>query len=172
MYTSYARGARYLFCRRACLMHSILPAMHSLVSQITLHVAYVHAFVNPTLFLVLHRGLRGAAMDVCCGCCLFLADWILGAAGVDRPPHYSSQRSRRRRHPASDHERSSPSGSVDLPPPPHPPASSVSEISLLKQKSSSTTDVGVMTQPIIPIDQPILTSAQLPQQTLVNRSYM
>ncbi|XP_034239050.1 uncharacterized protein LOC117643972 [Thrips palmi] len=43
--------------------------------EITLHVAYVHAFVNPTLFLVLHRGLRGAALDVCCGCCLFLADW-------------------------------------------------------------------------------------------------
>jgi len=34
--------------------------------QVTLHVAYVHAFVNPSLFVVLHRGLRHAAIDVCC----------------------------------------------------------------------------------------------------------
>lgn len=134
-------------------------------------MAYVHAFVNPTLFLVLHRGLRGAALDVCCGCCLFLADWILGAAGVDRPHSgYAPHRSRRNRHPvAADGERPSPTGSVDLPPPPHPPASSVSEISLLKQKSSSTTDVGVMTQPIVPIDHPILTANA---QSLVNGTYM
>jgi hypothetical protein len=33
---------------------------------VTLHVAYVHAFVNPSLFVVLHRGLRHAALDVCC----------------------------------------------------------------------------------------------------------
>ena len=26
--------------------------------KVTLHVAFVHAFVNPTLFLVLHKGLR------------------------------------------------------------------------------------------------------------------
>ncbi|KAK3922907.1 Octopamine receptor Oamb, partial [Frankliniella fusca] len=132
--------------------------------EITLHVAYVHAFVNPTLFLVLHRGLRGAALDVCCGCCLFLADWILGAAGVDRPHSgYAPHRSRGRRSrptPGVAAAAASPSGSVDLPPPPHPPASSVSEISLLKQKSSSTTDVGVMTQPIVPIDHPIISTQQ------------
>ncbi|KAF4522960.1 hypothetical protein B566_EDAN009550, partial [Ephemera danica] len=34
--------------------------------EVTLHVAYVHAFVNPSLFVVLHRGLRHAALDVCC----------------------------------------------------------------------------------------------------------
>lgn len=144
-------------------------------------MAYVHAFVNPTLFLVLHRGLRGAAMDVCCGCCLFLADWVLGAAGVDRPVHYAPHRSRRRRARravAAEDERSvraSPAGSVDLPPPPHPPASSVSEVSLIKQKSSSTTDVGVMTQPIVPIDHPILTAAAQAAhgpQSLVNGNYM
>ena len=26
--------------------------------EVTLHVAFVHAFVNPTMFLVLHKGLR------------------------------------------------------------------------------------------------------------------
>lgn len=33
----------------------------------TLHIAYAHASVNPTLFLVLHRGLRYAAFRFCCG---------------------------------------------------------------------------------------------------------
>lgn len=38
-------------------------------SQVTLHVAYVHAFVNPALFLALHKGLRKAVTDiVCCHC--------------------------------------------------------------------------------------------------------
>lgn len=41
--------------------------------QMTLHIAYVHASVNPTLFLVLHRGLRFAAFRLCCG---FLYDWL------------------------------------------------------------------------------------------------
>lgn len=44
--------------------------------QITLHVAYVHAFVNPSLFLVLHRGLRSAALDLCCGCCISFNHWL------------------------------------------------------------------------------------------------
>lgn len=44
--------------------------------QITLHVAYVHSFVNPTLFLVLHRGLRSATLDICCGCCINLSGWL------------------------------------------------------------------------------------------------
>uniref|UniRef100_A0A0K2TZ94 G-protein coupled receptors family 1 profile domain-containing protein n=1 Tax=Lepeophtheirus salmonis TaxID=72036 RepID=A0A0K2TZ94_LEPSM len=34
--------------------------------EITLHVAFVHAFVNPTLFLVLHKGLRKATLDLIC----------------------------------------------------------------------------------------------------------
>ena len=36
------------------------------LSQVTLHVAFVHAFVNPTLFLVLHKGLRKATLDLLC----------------------------------------------------------------------------------------------------------
>lgn len=32
--------------------------------EVTLHVAFVHAFVNPTLFLVLHKGLRRATLDL------------------------------------------------------------------------------------------------------------
>ncbi len=32
----------------------------------TLHVAFVHAFVNPALFLVLHKGLRRATADLLC----------------------------------------------------------------------------------------------------------
>ena len=34
--------------------------------EVTLHVAFVHAFVNPTLFLVLHKGLRRATIDLLC----------------------------------------------------------------------------------------------------------
>ena len=34
--------------------------------KVTLHVAFVHAFVNPTLFLVLHKGLRKATLDLLC----------------------------------------------------------------------------------------------------------
>ena len=34
--------------------------------EVTLHVAFVHAFVNPTLFLVLHKGLRKATIDLLC----------------------------------------------------------------------------------------------------------
>ncbi|XP_015833735.1 uncharacterized protein LOC107397587 isoform X1 [Tribolium castaneum] len=50
--------------------------------EITLHISYVHAIVNPTLFLVLHRGLRRATLDLCCG-------WIplwLGNPNVPPPP--------------------------------------------------------------------------------------
>lgn len=39
--------------------------------QVTLHVAFVHAFVNPTLILVLHKGLRKATWDsLSCTCCV------------------------------------------------------------------------------------------------------
>jgi len=34
--------------------------------EVTLHVAFVHAFVNPTLFLALHKGLRRATIDLLC----------------------------------------------------------------------------------------------------------
>ncbi|XP_058794536.1 uncharacterized protein LOC131666143 [Phymastichus coffea] len=53
--------------------------------EVTLHIAYVHAFVNPTLFLTLHRGLRQGLTDVCCGCCESFARWILGATAPGSP---------------------------------------------------------------------------------------
>ncbi|XP_016838106.1 uncharacterized protein LOC107980715 [Nasonia vitripennis] len=66
--------------------------------EVTLHIAYVHAFVNPTLFLTLHRGLRQGMTDVCCGCCESFARWILGATAPGSPmqvqqvpPRYDSQ---------------------------------------------------------------------------------
>ena len=34
--------------------------------EVTLHVAFVHAFVNPALFIALHKGLRKAAVDLIC----------------------------------------------------------------------------------------------------------
>ncbi|XP_011063591.1 PREDICTED: uncharacterized protein LOC105151527 [Acromyrmex echinatior] len=50
--------------------------------EVTLHIAYVHAFVNPALFLLLHRGLRQGMSDVCCGCCESIARWILGSTAT------------------------------------------------------------------------------------------
>ncbi|KAJ8669609.1 hypothetical protein QAD02_000868 [Eretmocerus hayati] len=59
--------------------------------EVTLHIAYVHAFVNPMLFLTLHRGLRQGMTDICCGCCESFARWILGAAAANHSPisHHS-----------------------------------------------------------------------------------
>ncbi|XP_023330423.1 uncharacterized protein LOC111702868 isoform X2 [Eurytemora carolleeae] len=41
----------------------------SIAHEVTLHVALVHSFVNPALFLVLHRGLRQASIEILCFCC-------------------------------------------------------------------------------------------------------
>lgn len=80
--------------------------------QITLHISYIHAFINPTLFLVLHRGLRQAAFDTCCGCCWGWAGWAVSWVwGSIRRPPYSSP---------------------TVPPPPDPPKTSLTDISLLK----------------------------------------
>lgn len=51
--------------------------------QITLHISYVHAAVNPLLFLALHRALRRAALQLCCGCCVHWSQFVLAltAAG-------------------------------------------------------------------------------------------
>lgn len=51
--------------------------------QITLHISYVHAAVNPLLFLALHRALRRAALQICCGCCVHWSQFVLAltAAG-------------------------------------------------------------------------------------------
>lgn len=41
---------------------------YAITYEITLHVAFVHAFVNPTLLLMLHGDLRNVAADFpCCG---------------------------------------------------------------------------------------------------------
>ncbi|CAH0775122.1 unnamed protein product [Bemisia tabaci] len=55
------------------------PAGH----EVTLHIAYVHSFVNPTLFLVLHRGLRTALLELCCGCFFQAGGWLLGPEPED-----------------------------------------------------------------------------------------
>ena len=47
--------------------------------EVTLHVAFVHAFVNPTLFLVLHKGLRKATLDLLC--CNFRSSPSGGSGG-------------------------------------------------------------------------------------------
>ncbi|KAK6640350.1 hypothetical protein RUM44_012043 [Polyplax serrata] len=61
--------------------------------EITLHVACIHAFINPTLFMVLHKGLRQAVLDICCGACTTWGDWLLGphpSQGETTPPHVST----------------------------------------------------------------------------------
>ena len=36
----------------------------SLLSQVTLHIAFVHSFVNPLLFIILHRNTRDATCNL------------------------------------------------------------------------------------------------------------
>jgi len=44
-------------------------AKQSMAHEVTLHVAFVHSFVNPALFMVLHRNLRQSAIEIlCCPC--------------------------------------------------------------------------------------------------------
>ncbi|XP_068082519.1 uncharacterized protein [Anabrus simplex] len=98
------------------LVHS--PVLGNQMSyEITLHVAYVHAFVNPTLFLVLHRGLRQAALDLCCGCCTQWGDWLLTLVSN-----------------SNNSQVAPPPTLLPPPPPPQPPA----DISLLKPPLPAT----------------------------------
>lgn len=58
---------------------TILPGLEgtSLIYEITMHVAFVHAFVNPTLFLVMYKDLRkNGNRSSCCGsfCCCCLCE--------------------------------------------------------------------------------------------------
>ncbi|XP_076270432.1 uncharacterized protein LOC143202662 [Rhynchophorus ferrugineus] len=64
------------------LINHPIVGSNPLGHEITLHISYVHAIVNPTLFLVLHRGLRKAALDACCG---WVPAWI-GPPPVPTPP--------------------------------------------------------------------------------------
>ncbi|TGZ51304.1 Uncharacterized protein DBV15_06440 [Temnothorax longispinosus] len=73
----WLRAARCKLCIASKSLDSAV-----LLYQVTLHIAYVHAFVNPALFLALHRGLRQGMTDVCCGCCESIARWILGPAAA------------------------------------------------------------------------------------------
>ena len=41
-------------------------AKQSMAHEVTLHVAFVHSFVNPLLFIVLHKGCRKATLDLLC----------------------------------------------------------------------------------------------------------
>jgi len=41
-------------------------AKKSMAHEVAIHVAFVHAFVNPLLFLVLHPELRSTVMDILC----------------------------------------------------------------------------------------------------------
>ena len=40
-------------------------AKQSMAHEVTLHVAFVHAFVNPSLLMVLHRRIRQVCVDYC-----------------------------------------------------------------------------------------------------------
>ncbi|CAH2236967.1 jg9461 [Pararge aegeria aegeria] len=54
--------------------------------QITLHISYVHAAVNPLLFLALHRALRRAALQLCCGCCVHWSQFVLALTAAAQSP--------------------------------------------------------------------------------------
>merc|ERR1712226_132296 len=41
-------------------------AKKSMSHEVSLHVAFVHSFVNPLLFVVLHKGCRRATIDLLC----------------------------------------------------------------------------------------------------------
>ncbi|XP_034939028.1 uncharacterized protein [Chelonus insularis] len=112
--------------------------------EVTLHIAYIHAFVNPALFLTLHRGLRQGISDVCCGCCESFARWILGSATNSplqsvQPPRYEA-----------------PSNAPSPPEPPPPPMAAVTSFDL--------TDVALLKPPLPP------TAKYLPQDEPLNVS--
>ncbi|XP_035428920.1 uncharacterized protein LOC118261954 isoform X8 [Spodoptera frugiperda] len=54
--------------------------------QITLHISYVHAAVNPLLFMALHRALRRAALQLCCGCCVHWSQFVLALTAAAQSP--------------------------------------------------------------------------------------
>ncbi|XP_050680213.1 uncharacterized protein LOC126976063 [Leptidea sinapis] len=59
---------------------------YELYFQITLHISYVHAAVNPLMFLALHRALRRAALQLCCGCCVHWSQFVLALTAAAQSP--------------------------------------------------------------------------------------
>ncbi|XP_018407348.1 PREDICTED: uncharacterized protein LOC108783304 [Cyphomyrmex costatus] len=51
--------------------------------EVTLYIAFIHASVNPLLFLLLHQGLRHGLSGMCSDCCERIARWILGSTATD-----------------------------------------------------------------------------------------
>ncbi|XP_029678115.1 uncharacterized protein LOC115244546 isoform X1 [Formica exsecta] len=104
--------------------------------EVTLHIAYVHAFVNPALFLALHRGLRQGMSDVCCGCCESIARWILGSAATSPIQNVTLPRYE---------------APMNLPSPPDPPlAASVAP------SGCNLTDVALLKPPLPPTAKHLL----------------
>ena len=62
--------------------------------QITLHISYVHAAVNPLLFMALHRALRRAALQLCCGCCVHWSQFVLALTAAGKSAYRGTLTSR------------------------------------------------------------------------------
>lgn len=126
---------RFMFAVTRCKL-SASKSLRGLLYQVTLHIAYVHAFVNPALFLVLHRGLRQGMSDVCCGCCESIARWILGSAATGpmqnvQLPRYEPP--------------------MSLPSPPDPPLAAG-----VAQPGCNLTDVALLKPPLPPTAKHLL----------------
>ncbi|KAK1123820.1 hypothetical protein K0M31_008509 [Melipona bicolor] len=118
--------------------------------EVTLHIAYIHAFVNPVLFLSLHRGLRQGLSEFFCGCCEVIASWILGPSiPVEsvQPPRYQQP-------------------IEAVPSPPEPPL-------IQPNACPDLTDVALLKPPLPPTGKHLLDDAMLVSPdpwTLVSRS--
>ncbi|XP_043683336.1 uncharacterized protein LOC122636311 isoform X3 [Vespula pensylvanica] len=110
--------------------------------EVTLHIAYVHAFVNPTLFLTLHKGLRQGMSDVCCTCCESIARWILGTTANNtiqsvQPPRYEPP--------------------LNVPSPPDPPL-----VQPISTAACDLTDVALLKPPLPPNAKHLVVEDQVP----------
>ncbi|XP_047986136.1 uncharacterized protein LOC125226253 isoform X5 [Leguminivora glycinivorella] len=71
------------------LLHHPMLTSHiayEMYFQISLHISYVHAAVNPLLFMALHRALRRAALQLCCGCCVHWSQFVLALTAAAQSP--------------------------------------------------------------------------------------
>ncbi|XP_065212465.1 uncharacterized protein LOC135840062 isoform X2 [Planococcus citri] len=107
------------------------PIISSTGHEVTLHIAYLHAFVNPMLFITLHRGLRHAAFRLCCG---FLYDWV--ASLFSRPVTPPSNHTHIPAAEESDFVVEVPQANLLVPPPPPP----VHQPTVLAQHNTSITN--------------------------------